>query len=368
MLKAHGLYGHIRNNDLRASALLCGFAVYVGLLWFAACLVYAATGLELRVTAAQLQTGHQLKISNTAFGVQTAEHVALAYAWVPVLLALAWLAYAYLNRRRLVREGTGAAPAHRSSEPKFHDLVETLAIGAGMPMPGIEIVESDALNAYASGWTPADSVIGVTRGLLKQLSGDEIEAVVAHEITHIRCRDVRLMTVAGVMVGILASGSRMLGGGKGGARSRNLLVRTSGGAGLVFVGAGLVIGTLAWALGMLSELALSRAREFVADAGAVELTKNPDALIRALRKISAQETTLDVPAHLRAMMTWSPFGGWVATHPSMENRIAALERYAGGMRAMSPAPQQGLCPAGIGAVAVPRAAAPRPFGRRASSP
>jgi heat shock protein HtpX len=373
MLAAHGVYGHIRNNDVRATALLAGFAVYVGLVWVAACLFFSAIGIELRVVSVQLETGHQLRIPHWLFALETAQHIAITYAWVPVVLAAGWLAYAYLMRKQLVREGTGAESTSRSVEPQLCNIVETLAISAGLPMPAIEIIETDALNAYASGWTPADSVVGVTRGLLRSLSKDELEAVLAHEMTHIRHRDVRLMTVAAIFVGFLASGARAFGAGKDGASTRNLALRTSGGAGILFVVAAAVIGALASALGLLSQFAISRSREFVADAGAVQLTKNPDALISALQKISAHGEMPAVPGPLRAMLIFSLPQRWSATHPSIESRIAALESYAGGRRAVAPIPppgvqrglQRGGMAAGGGAQSGHGGGAARPFGRRA---
>lgn len=372
MLTAYGLYGHIRNNDLKATALLAGFAVYIGLLWFAACLFFFSIGFDLRVVAVQLQTGRQLKTPHWVFALQNATHAALAYAWAPALLAMGWLVFAWLMRRRLVQNATRAQPTSRSLEPRLYNMVETLAIGAGLPMPAVEIIESDALNAYANGWTPADSVVVVTRGLLQSLSGDELEAVLAHEITHIRYRDVRLMTVAAIFVGFLATGSGLLGAGPGRARTRNLAFRTSGGAGIIIVAIAMVIAALASVLGVLSQLALSRTREFVADAGAVALTKDPDALIRALRKISVRDEMPAVPQHLHAMMISSRLDGWMATHPSLESRIAALETYAGGTRTFVQSPQRNLLRAGTtapGAGAFPGGSrAARPFGRRAAAP
>jgi len=376
MLSAHGLYGHIRNNDLRASALLAGFALYVGLLWIAACLLFSGLGLELRIVGTQLETNHQLNTPHWLFGLETARHVALAYAWLPVLFLAGWLAYAFLRQRELVREGTGAQRTVRSLEPELYNIVETLAIGAGLSMPTVEIIETEALNAYASGWTPADSSLAVTRGLLQSLSKDELEAVLAHEITHIRQRDVRLMTVAAIFVGFLVTVGRTLGGGKGSAPNRNLALRSSGGAGIFFAIAAIVIGALASALAVLSELALSRTREFLADVGAVELTKNPDALISALQKIAARGEMPAVPQQLRAMMIFSEPEGWWATHPSIENRIAALETYAGGRRAViqspNPGPQaslpQGLHRVGMTRGPTPNIASGRPFGRRQPTP
>jgi heat shock protein HtpX len=370
MLEAHGLYGHIRNNDLRAAALLAGFALYVGFLWVAACLLFSSIGFDLRVVQAQLETGRQLGIPRWLFGLETAAHVAAVYAWIPALLLIGWLAYAWEMRARLIREGTGAQSVPRSLEPALYNMVETLAIGASLPMPAVEIIETEALNACASGWTPSDSAVAVTRGLMRSLSKDEIEGVLAHEITHIRYRDVRLMTVAGIFVGFLVSGGRMLGGGKDGAPTRNLALRSSGGAGIMFALAAIVIGALTAVLAVLSELAISRAREFVADAGAVALTKNPDALICALRKIAAHGEMPALPDHLRAMMIFSPPKGWLATHPSIESRIAALEEYAGGKVAVVDNSQQEvaprLCATRMSARTTTLAVRElRPFGRRA---
>jgi heat shock protein HtpX len=169
MLAAHGVYGHIRNNDLRATALLAGFAVYIGLLWVAGCLLYSAIGFDLRIVQTQLATGRQLQTPHWLFGLETAAHIAATYAWLPVLFLAGWLAYAYLMREQLIRDGTGAQPVARSLEPRLYNMVETLAIGAGLPMPKVEIIETDALNAYASGWAPFDSTVAVTRGLLRSL-------------------------------------------------------------------------------------------------------------------------------------------------------------------------------------------------------
>jgi heat shock protein HtpX len=372
MLAARGLYGHIRNNDLKATALLAGFVVYIGLLWFAACLFFSAIGLDLRMVAAQLETVHQLTTPHWLFALQNARHTAVAYAWAPVLLAVGWLVFAWLMRGRLVRNATCARPASRHFEPGLYNMVETLAIGAGLPMPTVEIIETDALNAYANGWTPADSVVVVTRGLLRSLSKDELAAVLAHELTHIRFRDVRLLTVVAIFVGFLARGSSALGAAPGEARTRNLAFRTSGGVGIMVVAVAMVIAALASVLAVLSQLALSRTREFVADAGAVALTKDPDALIRALRKISAHDEMPVVPRHLHVMMISSRLGGWMARHPSIESRIAALETYAAGTRAVVQTPQPTLRragPAAAGAGAFPVGSrSARPFGRRSMHP
>jgi heat shock protein HtpX len=209
----------------------------------------------------------------------------------------------------------------------------------------------------------------VTRGLLQRLSHDEVEAVLAHEVTHIRYRDVRLMTVACIFVGFLVSGGRMLGGGKDGKATRNLALRTSGGSGIFFVLAAAIMAALASGLAALGELAVSRSREYLADAGAVALTKNPDALISALQKISEYGDMPAVPANLRTMMIFSESKNWWSPHPSIASRVAALETYSGGRRLVAaappPSPQPVYRAGGIAngaAMAVVRE--PRAFGRR----
>jgi Zn-dependent protease with chaperone function len=181
------------------------------------------------------------------------------------------------------------------------------------------------------------------------------------------------MTVAGIFVGFLVSGGRMLGGGKDSAPTRNLALRATGGAGIFFALIAFVASALASVLAVLSDLALSRTREFLADAGAVTLTKNPDALIGALQKISAHGELPAVPAQLRPMLIFSDPKGWWATHPSVESRIAALELHAGGKRVVAetrqPNPQRGLRRIGPAAAAAkPSLRQARTFGRRAAAP
>jgi heat shock protein HtpX len=149
MFAAHGLYGHIRSNDIRTAALLAGFAIYVGLLWIAGCLFFSSIGFELRIVNVQLETHRQLQMPHWLFGLQTAEHLATKYVWMPLLFLAGWLSYAWVMRRDLVRQGTGAQRTSRTLEPRLYNTVEALAIGAGLPMPAIEIVETDALNSYA---------------------------------------------------------------------------------------------------------------------------------------------------------------------------------------------------------------------------
>ena len=243
-----------------------------------------------------------------------------------------------------------------------------------MPMPRVEIMEIPALNAYASGLSPKSASIAVTRGLIEALNDDELEAVLAHELTHVRNRDVRLMVVATIFVGMLSVISYMMlnGAAKTVGRASN-----AGGVGAVVIVAAVVIAAIAGFFGVLTRFAISRSREYMADAGSAELTKNPEALIAALRKISGHDEIEGLPPSMQAMMISASVEGLFATHPTVEARIDALERYAGALPAQAPrreprarpqsAPQPSAPSFGRrGAVAAAAAAAPqqRTFGRR----
>jgi heat shock protein HtpX len=326
MLPVYGLYGHIRNNNIKSTVLLASFALYIALLWFVCCLIWIGLNMRFEPIIMRLAGQHPLTLFESwQLMLSRSVDLTLAYAFVPAGVVLIWFVAAFFCHKAMIRAGTGARPIIRLLEPDLYNLVENLAITAGLPMPTVEIIETTALNAYASGLGTADATIAVTRGLLESLTKDEIETVLAHELTHIRNRDVRLMVVAIIFVGVLAFGAQVLG--------RTVWSRRHGQAlGLhdipLFVVAGALAG-LAYLFGVLAQFALSRTREFLADAGAVELTKRPDALISALRKISGREEIPDVPASFQAMMVSSHIESLFSTHPPLEKRIAALEKYAG---------------------------------------
>jgi len=227
-------------------------------------------------------------------------------------------------------------------------------------MPALQIIDSPALNAYASGLREGNYRIAVTRGLLDTLSDDELEAVLAHELTHIRNRDTQLMVIAVIFAGIFAFfgdllirgwdfpygwaprskepgpwGSRGSASGRdsdsGGGRSRD-----GGGGALLAIAVAVAIILITWGVSTLIRLALSRSREFLADAGSAELTKNPDALVRALRKIEAN-AAMDVPSRMEAFFIQNPVAarvsGLFSTHPTVGDRVEALQRYAGASQA-----------------------------------
>jgi len=226
-----------------------------------------------------------------------------------------------------------ARPANKKRDFKFFTVTENLALVSQIPIPKLYVIEDSAPNAFATGRDINHAVICATTGLIEKLNRTELEAVVAHEISHIRNYDMRLMSIVTVLVGMVVLISDwFLRGFRFSSRSRN---RQSGNIGAVLFLIGLVLALLSPLIAKLIQLALSRRREFLADASGVMLTKYPDGLINALQKISADKEPLEVAnkatAHLYIV---NPFKGslaksWAAnlfsTHPPIEERIKTLK-------------------------------------------
>lgn len=220
-------------------------------------------------------------------------------------------------------------------EPLLHNVVEEMAIAAGLPKPRVNIIESEALNAFATGMYPDSAAIGVTRGLLKTLSREELQGVIAHETGHILNWDIRYMTAVGILVGLIALLSDAV------LRARwHRSFRSSGrgrgkgaGAGvLIVVIVVLIFAILAPLAGRLVQFAVSRQREYLADATSVQLTRNPLGLIGALQKLGHQPKTKELgnraTQHLFIVNPIREFGAsasaLMATHPAIEDRIERL--------------------------------------------
>jgi heat shock protein HtpX len=266
--------------------------------------------------------------------------------------AALWIVIAYFFHQSIVDAVTGGEDVTRQQQPRLYNLLENLCISRGIPMPKLKIMDSDALNAFATGLNRRQYAVTVTTGLLKALNDQEIEAVLGHELTHIRNGDVQMMVIAVIIAGVVGFFAELFfrsftnygyyGGYSGYGRgswsssssSSDSDRKGSGGGGAVVV---IIIAValiaLAWALSQLVRLALSRSRELLADAGSVELTKNPDAMISALRKI---ENRGELPGATSAVMELcvdnprEGFADLFATHPSVESRVQALVKYAGG--------------------------------------
>ena len=238
----------------------------------------------------------------------------------PVLMI--WLLISFFFQRQLMFSFSWAKPVTRAQEPKLYNMIENLCISKGLPTPRIGIIETPGMNAFALGWRPKDSWIVFTRGLLNALEKSEIEAVAGHELTHIINKDSLLMLVMVLYIGAISLLGEILlrSGGRGGnSKNKNVLPLI-----------GLVLLILGYLFYPLVKLAISRKREYLADAGSVELTKDNQAMISALRKISARpEVKLD-NKEMAAMFIANPFkkmSSLFQTHPSIEDRIKALEHY-----------------------------------------
>src|SRR6185436_20785579 len=167
MLPAAGLYGHIRNNNIKSALLLAGFVVQVAVLWLAVTLAPAGLGSYLAKIRLTIDTMHEPTQAEVyALVFQQWMRLAYYYAYLPAAAMLVWFTYAYLSHRQLIRAATGAQPVSRLAEPKLYSMVENLTIARGLPMPQVEIIETSALNAYAAGLEPESATIVVTRGLL----------------------------------------------------------------------------------------------------------------------------------------------------------------------------------------------------------
>jgi heat shock protein HtpX len=321
-MAAFGLYTHIQSNKRRSIALLIGlfFLVYV-MTYAGALLAEAMTGY-----------GNVDQMMRAAL-----RDLVYALPWVTIG-TLAWIFIAYNFHQSMIDALTGGREVTRQEEPRLYNLLENLCISRGLTMPKLKVAEDDALNAFATGLNDKQYSITVTSGLLNRLDDAEIEAVLGHELTHIRNGDVRLLIIAVVIAGVLSFFAELVfrllfqGGFRwGGGRSSDG-DRKGSGAGLVVVIA-LALIAVAWLLSIVIRFALSRSREFLADAGSVELTKNPDAMISALRKIEGRGELQGATSAVMEMCVDNPreeFADLFATHPSIDSRVAALVKFAGG--------------------------------------
>jgi heat shock protein HtpX len=242
---------------------------------------------------------------------------------------------AYWYSDKIVLKMAKAVPVEKKNAPELYNIVENLCITAGLPMPKIYLMREAQPNAFATGRNPKHAVVAVTEGLLKKLDRSELEGVIAHELSHIGNRDILLSTVIVVLVGFISilSDVFMRSMWFGGVRSRDN--RGNGGqVQTVLLIAGIVLAILAPISAMLIQLAISRKREFLADASGALLTRYPEGLASALEKISRDSTPMRVANNTTAHL-WAddPFkkkkkAQWLhrlfMTHPPIEERIKAL--------------------------------------------
>jgi heat shock protein HtpX len=262
----------------------------------------------------------------------------LGFVGIALILSGAISFGSYWASDKIVLAISGARPADRKTEFDFYTVAENLAIGTGLPKPKLYVIEDTAPNAFATGRDPEHAVICATTGLLQKLNRTELEGVLAHELSHIRNYDIRLMSVVSVLVGSIAlMGDWFLRMSWRGGRDRD---RDSGQMGALFMVLGLVFAILSPFIAQLIQMAISRRREFTADAGSVSITRQPQGLITALRKISSDHEPLEAANKATAhLYIANPFKdkvggavGWFAnlfnTHPPITERIKVLSQMA----------------------------------------
>ncbi|WP_050421979.1 M48 family metallopeptidase [Bradyrhizobium tropiciagri] len=338
-MAAYGLYTHIASNKFRSMLLLGGLFLLIYVLVYAGALV----------AEVMIDSGRTVDYYLT----RASRDLVSALPWATIA-AVAWIVIAYFFHQKMIDAVTGGESVTRQQQPRLYNLLENLCISRGIPMPKLKVMDSPALNAFATGLNPRQYAITVTTGLLRALNDQEIEAVLGHELTHIKNGDVQLMVIAVIIAGVVGFFGELFfrlftnlswnsSGGGGGwssssssSSSRSSSDRDSkgsGGGAIVVIIIAVALIMLAWLLSQVVKLALSRSREFLADAGSVELTKNPDAMISALRKIENRGELPDATSAVMELCVDNPREGFAdlfATHPSVKSRVDALVKYAGG--------------------------------------
>jgi heat shock protein HtpX len=252
-------------------------------------------------------------------------------AGILALLAILW---ALTMGQFTVLKASGAVEVSPQQAPQLHDIVSTLAIGAGLPMPRVFVINDASPNAFATGLSPRSAAITATTGLLQTMNREELEGVLAHEMSHIRNLDVRLVLIVSTVVAMAGLLASLLWRSLFFTRSD----RNNGYLIIALIAAAGVLSVIAVIVGPIMQFALSRSRESLADASSVELTRNPAGLLHALQKLQQNEKPFRKMTHATAAMCidnpLEHHHGWLHrlydTHPPIEERIAALERMMSG--------------------------------------
>ena len=331
-----GLQSHIWNNNLR-SMILLGFypLIMLAIFWACAYVVGVAQFGTGEVSAYQLSVtgqGRTLERSFDIVGTRSAVEFASAVlsAYWPIVLAVIaiWFTISFFFHSRMVGAMARSHSVTRKEEPELYNLLENLCIAQGMPMPALNIIETHARNAFASGINERSYAVTVTRGLMNSLQKDELEAVLAHELAHIMNRDVRLLMVTVIFTGMIGFAAQMAWNSIRFSTFRTSSRGNGKGSGtLIILGIALVL-WLGYMATLFMRFALSRRREYMADAGAVQMTKNPESMMRALMRIAGRdripETTDDIM--MMCVENKARFLGLFATHPPITQRIEAISQ------------------------------------------
>jgi heat shock protein HtpX len=323
-MKYFGLQSQIRKNNTNSILILLMFpVVFFILTWLF--FFFTSLGQAHYFTPEQVTYNILPVINNKFLGT---------IPWITIGV-IVWFIIAWFSHTAMIDKATSSKPLERSENKRVYNLVENLCISVGMSMPKVNIIEDDSLNAFASGINPKTYSVSLSRGIINKLDDRELETVIAHELTHIRNRDVRLLIISIVFVGIFAFISEML---FRSLRFGNLGRGSKKGSAGAAILIALVLAAVGYLIASLFRFALSRKREYLADAGSAELTRNPLALASALRKISADPTIEAVKRKdVAQMFIENPqvapdkksfsVGSLFATHPPIQKRIEILEQY-----------------------------------------
>lgn len=299
-----GLHEQIRSNNLKSTLILAGFPLLI-LVGVYAVLFFVKDGQN------QLDEVNYLFLKTIPF----------------VLIGVViWFLIAYFANASMIQLASNSRPLERRDHLRVYNLTENLCMSVGMKMPKLFIIDSPALNAFASGINEKSYAVTLTTGIIQHLNDQELEGVIAHELTHIRNKDVRLLIISIIFVGIFGFlvdilFRNLLWGGNRRNKDDNKLIIVA-----------LLVSVVAYFLSILFRFALSRKREYLADAGAVELTRNSHALASALRKISGRSEVENIKSEevkqmfIEHKVAANGFSGLFATHPPIEKRIAILEQ------------------------------------------
>ena len=314
-MKYFGLQSQIwRNNSNSVLLLLLFPIIFFVLTWLF--FYFVSFSSEVHRTISQINQNFLITVPFIIIGV------------------LIWFIIAWFSHSSMINSATDSKPLVRNENKRVYNLVENLCISTGMTLPQINIIDDDSLNAFASGINQKTFSISLSKGIIEKLNDEELEAVIAHELTHIKNRDVRLLIISIIFVGIFAFISqaifRTLQFG-GGGRSKK-----DGGGWTIIIG--LLLALVGLLISSLLRFALSRKREYLADAGSAELTHRPLALASALRKISVNPTIEAVKRKdIAQMFIENPqvkekkssfsLNSLFATHPPIDKRIQLLEQF-----------------------------------------
>jgi heat shock protein HtpX len=318
ILSATGLTTQIQNNHFKSAILLAGFPFLLVTMAGAFC-----GGLDILAQRNGIDWRHAL---------MSAEAGIVEFGPGAVIFAAVWFVIAYFFHGGMMRMAAHSRPVTRDQLPRVYNLLENLCISRGLKMPAFEMIDSPALNAFASGIDDKSWRITLTRGLVEALEDDELEAVLGHELTHIMNRDARLLVVAVIFTGMISFFAQLFYRLLVHGMRPNYYARRSADeergrqASIVVLLLGLAVLAVGYLFAVAIRFALSRKREYLADLGSVGLTKNPEAMMRALLRIKGHDAVTGMPNQVQQMCIENSqdFMGIFSTHPPIEDRIQTI--------------------------------------------